>query len=209
MKASDLTECFFSASVSRTIDAVHPNTGLGVWGGRSLEETRKEYPDAERVPFEVAENAIEARAIGTPDVVSKADWWSSYEQLPPMKVRRSDCGMSAMCPEYLVGRVTRIHAVLFKSPGSSHRATYFMWNDVDTLTHDEIMSRCRATDRRCGMTNQSEMGIIGKMIEQGAVDTSDAEIERCLKSTVMPSACIARAKRMRDEGRLRLGCADD
>jgi hypothetical protein len=47
---ADCTDCFASRSKQTIIDVLHPNTGRTVCFGRTLEDVRKEYPDAEHMP---------------------------------------------------------------------------------------------------------------------------------------------------------------
>lgn len=49
LKISDCERCFVSKAKSTIIDTLHPITGLTVCYGKTLEDCRAEYPDAEEM----------------------------------------------------------------------------------------------------------------------------------------------------------------
>ena len=46
---SAITECYARLTDGHIIDAIDPKTGKGLYGGRTLEEVRQDYPGAERM----------------------------------------------------------------------------------------------------------------------------------------------------------------
>jgi len=49
MNMTDCKECFASKARQTIIDVLHPKTGLTVCFGKTLEQVRDEYPDAEKM----------------------------------------------------------------------------------------------------------------------------------------------------------------
>lgn len=50
--------------------------------------------------------------------------------------------------------------------------------------------------------------LAGRMVAEGAIDCSDAEIDRCFGNVIAPEFCIRSARRLRDAGLLQPALAE-
>ena len=107
-------ECTYSAEKNVIIDLIHPDTGRSVYKGETLEETRKRYPDAERMNFDAAIDKKEAcdreKLCKPPKQITKAEFWEALECLPP-EDWKTYAGVESfkMCERY-TGDLTSIYA---------------------------------------------------------------------------------------------------
>lgn len=142
--------CYVSVSRRTVIDFVR-NDGRTRMGGHTLDEVRERYPDAALMMFADAKAAIENALIDRePTKLSAADFIEALEVLPPKTwlVRRDT--ESFKMREHLYGSVTRIYARLNNE--------YFTFNDRCTLTHDEIVAKCRGFSQLDGDTKHDQLG---------------------------------------------------
>ena len=131
---ADLRECFYVPGRPGIIDAVHPNTGRGVYGNRSLAEIREEYPGAEVGDFDEVANASDGFYRRGPEQCSRDHFLEMLEVLPPQQwVRRGDVQTWKML-ERTSGRITNIYCGL-----GLH--CYTLADDFN-LPHAEIVRRC-------------------------------------------------------------------
>ena len=133
----DLTECFFDPDTAQAIDAVHPNTGRGVYGDRTLDEVRAEYPQAVVCSFDEARSRTNEFHRRPPVRVSAETFTEMLEILPPQDWVVDPVGkcQSFKMSEYYAGDITAIYA----------RVDGRCWEIRDRydLPHAEIVQMCR------------------------------------------------------------------
>lgn len=136
MRMSDLTHCFYVPGKPGIIDAVHPETGLGVWSGETLEQVQKRYPGAVKEDFDVATQANDDHWRQAPSRISSEKFHEALNVLPPEDWRHGtgDCESFKMS-ERTSGSITAIYARV----GSE----YWHLADSYTLTHEQILERIR------------------------------------------------------------------
>lgn len=81
----DCKECFASRNANNIIDVIHPNTGRTLHFNKTLEDCRKECPDAEKMTLEEF-CKIKAERQRTPikwEPTTKEIYWEMLEVLPP------------------------------------------------------------------------------------------------------------------------------
>ena len=82
---ADCDRCFASRSRQTMIDVLHPVTGRTVCYGKTLEDTRAEYPDAEEMSVDdfCAWKATQQRTPITWSETTEAQFTEMLEVLPP------------------------------------------------------------------------------------------------------------------------------
>ena len=140
MSLTDLTHCFFVAANGRhpsrptMVDMIHPDTGKGVYGGRTLEEVREEYPNAEEMHIDKA-TALTNDFYRTPPMrTTKQAWQDALDVLPPRNYVVQGSTASFKMSEMLCGDITRVYCRLGEN--------YFYFNGEVRLTHDAIVEMC-------------------------------------------------------------------
>lgn len=79
------TDCFATPGADFIVDMVHPDTGLSCIYGRSLEDIRREYPNAIRMPL-AAHSAAKAERQRVPftwEPTTREKYDEMLECLPP------------------------------------------------------------------------------------------------------------------------------
>lgn len=133
-----LTECavFYDPDGGDVIDGIHPHTGLGVYGEKSLEETREKYPHAVILSLEAATLRVESKYRSSVVEITEEQFDDYFGQLPP-KDYRHECGaVTFKSPEHTCGDITAIYCNM--------RGRYFTLADVHDMPHEEIVKRCEA-----------------------------------------------------------------
>ncbi|MBR9800567.1 hypothetical protein GYB59_02175 [bacterium] len=89
--------CFVSKERGTVIDLLHPETGLTIHFGNTLEETRKEYPDAEQMLLDdfCEWKASQQRTSIKWNECTEEEYRDALECLPPAKW----CGESFLMGE--------------------------------------------------------------------------------------------------------------
>jgi len=87
LSLSDCDRCFASRERSTIIDVLHPNTGRTVCYGKTLEDCREEYPDAEEMSVDefCAWKASQQRTPITWDATAEEKYHDMLNVLPPAK----------------------------------------------------------------------------------------------------------------------------
>lgn len=113
--------------------------GRGIYGGRTLDETRQEYPDAELMPFDAAVERAESQWIGPVQEITRARYWEMLEVLPPVRWKHFADAETFYMSEFTSGRVTE-H---FCRIGREDDARYFCKADRFTLKPLDLIVACR------------------------------------------------------------------
>lgn len=104
MKTDEQTLCFAVPGADSIIDTIDPATGRSRCYGKTLDDVRREYPEAEIVDLDDHCKAKAARQDGTARTwseVSEERYWDMLEVLPPAAMRRG---------AFLVGEAQDHHA---------------------------------------------------------------------------------------------------
>jgi hypothetical protein len=138
LSMSDCHRCVWSPSQATVIDFCHPVTGLTVCYRQTLAEVRDRYPDAEEGEYDAIAPALEAarraKYVTKPTRITKDQYWSALECLPPLKMRGGGGATTFMMSEFYTADLTNIYCEI----GDRY------WSFLDTchLTHDEIVRMC-------------------------------------------------------------------
>lgn len=135
IKLSDITHAFYVPGKPGTIDAVHPVTGRGVWGGQTLEEIQAEYPGAVKESFDVILAAEEDHFRKAPVEVDAARWDYALGVLPPLHWKRTGDAETFKISEMTSGTITAIYCRIGDR--------YFELSDSVSLTHEQIVEKVR------------------------------------------------------------------
>ena len=118
------------------IDLIDPATGLGTYGGKSLEATRLQYPDVTIVPYEEALARSEDACIKGPWEIDSHRFFELLgEGTPGRRTYRED-DESFYVTERLIGRV-----VMWAICIGADR--FFEMRDRSTLDHQSVVGECR------------------------------------------------------------------
>ncbi len=83
MNINDVTQVFYVPGQPRTLDAVHPETGKGIYGGKTLAETQAEDPGAIIGTMEEAIANNDAYWIKDPEPITMEEFDEMLNCLPP------------------------------------------------------------------------------------------------------------------------------
>lgn len=143
MNTQDLPdECFAGTTTSgryTIIDFVRPD-GRGFWGGKTLEETRLEYHDAERMSFDAADKRRDEQYIAPVQEITRERFWYFLEVLPPRRWKHGEGWQTFFMSEFTSGDVTQ-HCAQIGRDG--YGARYFAKEDRASLTPAELVAACR------------------------------------------------------------------
>jgi len=129
--------CVFSPSQVRIIEIVVD--GRGRYGGETLADLRANgYSDAEEISIDEAVARVEAKWITEPVKITDGVFLEALSVLPPMDWVRMESEESFKMCEMLSGRITGIYCRLGDE--------YFVMNDRCTLSHQEIVERCKKAE---------------------------------------------------------------
>lgn len=128
-----VTDCFFSAPKT-TVDCVHPDTGAGIWGGRTLEQVREEYPNAVQMSIDEAAR-LRAGHFRQPPQRTTADEFSDMLNILPPYGWQTGPGWEVFkMSELTSGNITRI----FCRIGTD----FFTLSDDIDMPADDVVARC-------------------------------------------------------------------
>ena len=136
MNLSDLTHCFYVPGKPGILDAVHPKTGRGVYGGRTLAETQQENPGAIMATFDRAIAESEDLSRLPVSFTNETQFDEMLNVLPPAGWIRGDFAEFFKMSERYSGIITDIYVRVYDD--------YFHLRDDITLPHSEIVDRCIA-----------------------------------------------------------------
>lgn len=132
---SDVTHAFYVPGSLGAIDAVHPKTGRGLWGGRTFEEIKAENPGAIIERYEVIENFIREMYREAPAIIDADRWDYALNVLPPVAWITQRGAETFHISELLTHDIASIYCRIGDR--------YFIMNDSIALTHDEIVTACQ------------------------------------------------------------------
>lgn len=128
------THVFYSAEQNVIIDTCTDENPPRGHFGRTLEETRKEYPDAVYMLFDDAIKTKEEKHKTPVSEITEEQFWYFLEVLPPNQWKQEHGRESFKMSEHWSGSITGIYARIGER--------YFTFMDNYRLPHDEIMKRC-------------------------------------------------------------------
>lgn len=134
IKMEDIKDCFFDPTSNQIIDAVHPITGGGVWGGDKA-KIMAEYPNAVVMDFDAAIKAKEDALKTPPEVITADKFFEMFEVLSPAGWVDRGHTESFKMSERLSGNVTSIYARIGK--------TYYHMVDSIFTPHESIIAACK------------------------------------------------------------------
>lgn len=137
-KLADIRQVFYVPGKPGIIDAVNPDTGRGLYGGRTLEEIQRENPGAVVADVGVAIAANEALFREPPVEMSEAAWREALDVLPPVGWTSSGDTETFKLAERTSGNVTAIYCRI--------GARYFCLSDDYRTPHSDIVAACRAAE---------------------------------------------------------------
>lgn len=128
-------QVFFSPSASycSAIDVVNPETGRGVYSGKTLDEFIFEYGDVSIVDDEVAVQHDRNRRITEPVEITEERFMEMLEVLPPAKWRRSASAESF----HIIERITHDIVDWFVRIGDR----YYTFADTDKLGAEDVIRK--------------------------------------------------------------------
>ena len=131
-----MTTCFYSEAGRAIIDIVRPDTGLGLYGGKTLEGIRSQYPDAVVLPTSVATEKLDDLFVSKVlTEITEQQFFYALEVLPPVGRTNRDGVESFKMSERLSGMITSIYV--------SSCARFFTFDDRITLSHEAIADKLR------------------------------------------------------------------
>lgn len=110
--------------------------------GQTQEQIAAVSPGVILCTYAEARKQIESRAKSEPKPISEEDFTFALNCLPPMDWRHDANGESFKMSEFITGNVTSIYARMGN--------TYWMLDDVCTLSHREILERIALVSRKAG-----------------------------------------------------------
>lgn len=122
------------------IDSVNQETGKGTYSGETLEEIKLRYPNVVVMDIDAFRTLREDAAKSTPVQISEESYFDALECLPPLDFVHRGGAESFKMVERYVGRITSVYARI--------GTTYWSFNDVDTITHQEILARIGAVEEK-------------------------------------------------------------
>lgn len=131
-------KCFCDRSTLSCIDMVKPDSSpeMGLYSKETIEQLATKYPGVEIMDFDEFA-AFKERALSSqPKEITEERYMEMLCVLPPEDHVVGIGDESFKCCERLSGRITSIYCRL----GSR----FFTFDDVYTLTHEEIVRRCSA-----------------------------------------------------------------
>ena len=136
MDVSKLLECYYQPGKPGIIDAINPDTGLGLYGKHTLAETRVEYPGAEIGDFDTVVNQQDAYWRKPPVEITRERFWEMLEVLPPEDWRSNGDHETFKLMEYTSGNITAIFCRIGER--------YWEMQDSVFLSSAQIVEKCRA-----------------------------------------------------------------
>lgn len=113
---------------------MHPNTGRGVYGGRTLAQMRDEYPGVVEADFDTVVAEQDAHWLRPPVRITHERFIEMLEVLPPEDWQHHSGGESFKLSERTSGNVTMIFCRIGED--------YYELQDRVTLTHAQILAKC-------------------------------------------------------------------
>jgi hypothetical protein len=123
------------ATVPSIIDMAKEVDGVmrGTFSGQTLDEISVRCHGAQLGELDEVIAQKEASLISQPTSITEEDYWDALEQLPPNDWHTTGHYESFKMSEHLSGRITSIYC----KTGDQ----YFTFNDVCTLSHQEIVTK--------------------------------------------------------------------
>lgn len=115
-----------------TIDTIGPD-GRGKFGGRTLDEIRKEYPTAIECSIDTAIERDQDYWRTDPIEITEADYWEMLEILPPVSWVQRHGSESFKMSERTSGSITGIYCQIGDR--------FFTFQDVIYMKHDHIIEK--------------------------------------------------------------------
>ncbi len=131
---------YYSAEKNVVIDLINPDTGRTYYGGKTADEVRAEYPDAELLTLNEAGKRHEAPFREPVSEITEEKFWYWLEVLFPEDWQHGGGESFKVC-ERICGDVTRICAAF--NDGGKHKRRYFTLCDDYNTPHKEILRRVR------------------------------------------------------------------
>ena len=132
--------CFVQPDKFNIIDTAQIRPGdtelRGDFSGETLAEVQLRYPGAIAGNFEEWIEKKQNSFIHPPQVVTEARFWEMLEVLPPVGWKTTEAGETFKLSERTSGLITAIFCRIGEK--------YFELSDKITLTHDEILAKCKA-----------------------------------------------------------------
>lgn len=132
-----MNQCVVSLANRTIIDYVRDN-GLTQIFGKTLDQVREKYPDAQIMGADEAVRSIETSLIDTDATeITEEQFISALEALPPKRWQSYTDTESFLMSEYLYGYVTSVYARVGNR--------YYTFHDRCTLSHDDIIRKVAMT----------------------------------------------------------------
>lgn len=126
---------FFSATARCAIDLVGA-LGVGLYGKRSIDQIRLQYPDVEAISLDEAVERKEAMTCSrTPIPISAEQFDAALGELPPVGWYRTERAESFKSPEHFSGRVTAIYARIGER--------FYTFLGLCSMRHEDIIAFCK------------------------------------------------------------------
>ena len=138
MRIIDLKECFYQPGKPGIIDAVHPNTRKGVYGGHTLEETQREYPGAELGDMDTVVSQQDDFWRRAPVEITEERWMEMLGVLPPVGWEHGPGGEVFKLSERTSGNITAIFCRLGNR--------FFEMQDSIFMDTGEILAKCQTVE---------------------------------------------------------------
>lgn len=142
---------------------VNESAGLIEYSKKTIKEFEQENPNAVLMDFQEANKlidiAIEKKYVTLPILISKDVYYEQLEVLPPLKWITDNSTSSFMISEFTISSVTAIYAKIGQK--------YYFLSDHFTLSHDEIIERCKMSEVLFSVKNDSGFVFNVKIIKAG------------------------------------------
>ena len=136
MNITDVKDCYYQPGTLTIIDTIHPTTGLGLYGKKTLADVKEEYEGAEIWDFDKAIAHKEESDKTTPQEISAERFDEMLCVLPPSGWVRRDGAESFKMSERWSGSITSIFCRIGEK--------FFEFRDTIATSHDEICKKCLA-----------------------------------------------------------------
>lgn len=138
---TETDECFAGTDSRGRFTVIDLVSGeRGFWGGKTLDETRAEYPDAERMALDVAARRSDEQYIHPVQEITRERFWYFLEVLPPCRWKHGDGWQTFFMSEFTSGNITQ-HCAQIGHDGEGAR--YFAKEDRASLQPADLVAACR------------------------------------------------------------------
>jgi hypothetical protein len=124
-------QCFFSKSKNVVVDGCV--NGVGLFGGRSLDQLASDYPDIEIVDVEAAVEIMDAANRRPVKETTKEQYWYALEVLPPQNWKQITGGDYFQMCEYWSGDITTYYA--------QWHDRYYTWMDNAWMKPADVLAK--------------------------------------------------------------------